>query len=61
MDQKTQTLIILPDGEVVKRIDNFLYQPLNCIVINDKEWHVWNQYDEFDFDGWLIRNIWLKR
>lgn len=60
MKQKTQTLIKDLDGNVVKRIDGFLYQPLNTIIIEDVEWHEWKQYDEFDCNGCLVREIWLK-
>ena len=39
MGQKTQTLIILPNGDIAKRIDDFLYQPIgNVIIIEDYEW-----------------------
>ncbi len=61
MEQKTQTLIMYPNGDVAKRIDNFLYQPLNAIIIDDVEYHKFNIYDEFDCEGWLIRKIWLKQ
>ena len=61
MGQKTQTLIMLPNGDVAKRIDDFLYQTLDFIIINDTEWHKWRQYDEFDCEGWLVRKIWLKQ
>jgi len=50
-----------PSGEIVKRIDNFLYQPLNTIIINDIEYHKFNMYDEFNCDNWLVRKIWLKQ
>lgn len=59
-EQKTQTLIMLPNHDVAKRLDDLLYQPLNCIIINDVEYHKWNQYDEFDCEGCLVRKIWLK-
>lgn len=60
MGQKIQTLIMLPNGDVAKRIDDFLYQPLNCVIINDIEWYKWRIYDEFDCEDWLVRKIWLK-
>ena len=41
MGQKTQTLIILPNGDIAKRIDDFLYQPIgNVIIIEDYEWQI---------------------
>ena len=61
MAQKTQTLIIHPNGDVAKRMDDFLYQPLECIIIKDIEYHKWVQYDEFDCEDWLVRKIRLKQ
>ena len=62
MEQKVQTLIMLPNGDVAKRIDNFLYQPIgNVIIINDYEWKIKSMYDEFDCVDLLVRKIWLKQ
>lgn len=63
MVQKTQTLIILPNGDIAKRIDDFLYQPPigSVIIIDDYEWQIKTMYDEFDCEGWLVRKIRLKQ
>ena len=61
MEQKTQTLIIYPNGDVAKRMDDFLYQPLECIIIKDIEYNKWVQYDEFYCEDWLLRKIRLKQ
>lgn len=60
MEQKLQTLIKLPNYGILKRIDGFLYHPVNCIIINGIEYHEWHQYDEFDSEGCIVRVIWLK-
>jgi hypothetical protein len=61
MEQKTRTLIMLPNGDVAKCIDNFLYQPISdIIIINDYEWKIKSMYDEFDCEDWLVRKIRLK-
>jgi hypothetical protein len=49
-----------PNGDVAKRIDDFLYQPTSTIIIKDIEYHKYNMYDEFDCENWLVRKIWLK-
>lgn len=62
MGQKTQTLIILPNGDIAKLIDDFLYQPIgNVIIIEDYEWQIKAMYDEFDCDGLLVRKVRLKQ
>lgn len=58
MEAKYQTLIILENGWIAKRLD-FIYQPLGSIIINDKEWRTFIYYDEF-IGGSLIRKIILK-
>ena len=60
MAQKTQTLIMYPNGDVAKRMDDFLYQPTTTIIIKDIEYRKYNMYDEFDCEDWLVRKIWLK-
>jgi len=60
MKQKSQTLIWYPDGTIAKRIDNYLYHPMNSITIDGQEWTMWDIYDEFDMEGWLVRTILLK-
>lgn len=62
MTQKTQTLFIYPNGDIAKRVDDFLYQPINkVIIIEDREWDIKRQYDEFDWEGWLVRKIYLTQ
>jgi len=58
MKQKIKTRIYL-NGDVIKIIDDFLYHPLECIIIKDIEYHKWTQYDEFESD-YLVRIIKLK-
>ena len=57
---KIQTLIYHVDGSVVLRIDNYLYQPKDVIILEGNEYQEWDQYDELDGNGWLIRKIRLK-
>jgi hypothetical protein len=57
---KTQTLIFTPEGNVAVRIDDFLYQPSSTIIVNDKQYDKYNQYDEIGLDGWLVRKIELR-
>jgi len=61
---KIQTIIMVPenDSEPEKefKIDNLLYQPVNTVIIKEREFPEWTQYDEFYPEGWLVRTIWLK-
>ena len=57
---KTQTLIIYPNDDVALRMDDFLYQPKRCIIINNNEYFEWEQYDDLDESGILVRKILLK-
>jgi hypothetical protein len=62
MTQKTQTLIIYPNGDIAKRIDNFLYQPITSVIIlKDEAWKIHSKQDEFDCEGWLVRKIHLTK
>jgi|TARA_R110000782_G_scaffold144626_1_gene237465 hypothetical protein len=60
MAQKTQTLIMYPNADVAKRMDDFLYQPLKTIIIKDVQYTKYHMYDEFDCENWLVRKIWLE-
>ena len=57
---KLQTLIYAPNNDLLKRLDDFLYQPSDIIIINDVEYYQWNEYDSFE-DGLLVRKICLKQ
>ena len=62
MTQKTQTLIYYPDGNVAKRIDDFLYQPINDeLIIKGKVWKIFKKSDEIDVEGWLVRKLELSQ
>lgn len=61
MGQKTQTLIIFPNGDVAKRIDDFLYTPTIPLILDDKVWYDLDVHDEFDCGDWLVRIIKLKK
>lgn len=59
--QKTQTLIYFPNGDVAKRIDDMLYEPISDILmIGGKTYVIKLKYDEIDYDGWIRRYITLK-
>lgn len=61
MSQKTQTLIIFSNGEIAKRMDDFLYYPHgDTLILNYKEFLIGNIIDEFDSENWLVRKIYLK-
>ena len=60
MKEKMETVIILPNNMVTSRIDGYLYNPVNCIIIDDVEYHKWTQYDEISSEGFILRKIWLK-
>lgn len=51
---------MLPNGEVYKIMENFLYQPASVIIVDEFEHNKFNMYDEFNCDGCLVRKIWLK-
>jgi hypothetical protein len=55
---KTQTLIFYPNNDIALKMD-FLYHPLECIIINCTEYFYWDQYDELDNNG-ILRRILLK-
>jgi hypothetical protein len=62
MKQKIQTLFILPNGDIAKRIDKYLYQSIgNMIIINNDVWNIKDQYDEIDCEDWLVRKIFLGK
>lgn len=56
MPQKTQTIIVYPDGCIAKRMDDFLYQPVQLITVNGVEYRDFTVTDEFDEDM-LLRKI----
>jgi hypothetical protein len=62
MTQKKQTLIYYPDGTVAKRIDDFLYQPINDeLIIEGRKWRIFRKSDEIDIEGWLVRKLELSQ
>jgi len=62
MTQKTQTLIIYPNGDAAKRIDDFLYQPISkVLILKDEVWNISSIEDEFNTGGWLVRKIFLTK
>jgi hypothetical protein len=62
MTQKTQTLIIYPNGDVAKRMNDFLYKPIsNTLILKDEVWNIYKMRDEFETDGWLVRKIHLTK
>lgn len=54
--QKTQTLIRYKNN-VIRRWDNYLYNPSKYIYIDGEEYIVKHQFDEIDDDEWLVRHI----
>ncbi len=58
--ENTKTFIISPAGKLILTLDGFLYQPMNCIIIGEEEYHEWHQYDTLYLGGWVIRKIRLK-
>jgi len=57
---KTQTLFFYPSYFVLKRVDNFLYEPRDFLIIENVKMKVVNVVDEIDCDGWLVRKIYLE-
>jgi hypothetical protein len=55
---KFQTLIFNDKHELVLRIDDLLYHPVDVIEINGREWQEWDILDEFG--DWIVRKIYLK-
>lgn len=61
LKQKLQTLILESSGNVVKRIDDYLYNPLyDVIIIKGIKYRIYRKYDEIDIDGWLVRKLYIK-
>lgn len=59
---KTQTLFLNPQGEIIRRIDDFIYTPLanDTIMVDNMVWHIHHIYDEV-YHGYLVRRISLKK
>lgn len=52
---RTQTLIRYKNANVIRRYDNYLYNPSKYIYIDGDEYIVKHQFDEID--EWLVRHI----
>lgn len=55
---KLQTLIYSENENLLKRMDDILYEPKDVIIIDNEQYEKWLIYDEFE--DWLVRKIYLQ-
>ena len=58
---KTQTLIYYPNGDIAQRIDDFLYEPRDILIIKHTYFKIRKVRDEIDIENCLVRKIYLDK